>query len=133
MVEMQHKSGANGGIGEMVFYHTKFALSIAFPPIKLNSLALYHLEFTLMHLISIDISNNARVLEIYDGIVDKESGGGRGVKNIEVIIFDPWAIGVVKLLSKLGNIGNRTRSGGEGDGRVICSKPNWFVALHVLI
>jgi len=65
-----NESSLNGGVGEVVFYHTKLALSILFSPIKLNLLALYCLEFTLMCLISIYVSDNTRVLEIYDGIVD---------------------------------------------------------------
>jgi len=91
-VEMRDKPSVNGGIGEVSFHHTKLALSIALPSVKLNSLALYHLELTLMRPIPIDVSNNTRVLEVYNGIVDEELGGGRGVEDIKVIIFDPGAV-----------------------------------------
>ena len=42
-------------------------------------------------------------------------------------------VGVVELLSELGNIGNRTRSRGKGDGGVIHGEPNGFVCLNFLI
>jgi len=203
-VEMGNKSSANSGISEVAFHHAKLALSVFFPPIKLNSLALYRLEFALMCLIPINISNNTRVPEVYDGVVNEESGGGRRMENIEVVIFDPrtieigrgvcvcvkgdgvfrvspftnsynvsinpnlsegniscyfvlpvliekykrvlphittvvlappvsWVIGVIKLLSKLGNVGDGTGCARKGDGGVICGKPNWFVALNIVI
>ena len=67
-------------------------LSAAFPSVKLNLLVLYCLKFALVCSIPVDISNNPRILEIYDGIVNKESGCRRGVENIEVIIFDPRSV-----------------------------------------
>jgi len=201
---MRNKLGANSRIGEVSFHHIEFALGAVFPLIKLNSLALYHLEFTLMRLISINISDNTGILEINNGIVDEELGSGGRVENVEVVIFDPraievgsrmctcmegngklrvttlsssykvsidpslpegdvachhvlpvlieedewvlsrvtavilapsnsWMVWVVKLLSKLRDVGNRTRCGGERDGRVVLSKPNWFVILHAVI
>ena len=204
VIEMGGKSGANSSVSKVALHHTKFALSIVLPSIKLNLLALYRLELALMCSISINVSNNARVFEVYNGVVDEELGGGRGVKNIEIVIFDPrvveigrgmcmcmerdgvlgvspfadsynmsinpnlsegdvscnfilsilieedqgvlphitavvlapsdsWVIGVIKLLSELGNIGDRARSGGEGNGRVIHGEPNWFVVLYIVI
>ena len=203
-VEMGNKSGTNGSISEMLFHHTELALSVAFSPVKLNSLALYRLEFALMCLISINVSDNTRVLEIYDSIVDEKSGSGRRVENVEIVIFDPravevgrgmctcmkgngvfgvspfanpydvsinpnlsegdiscnliltilveedqrvlpritmvilappisWMIWVVKLLSELGNVGDGTRCGGEGDSGVIHSKSDRFVTLYIVI
>ena len=204
MVKVRNKSSANGGIGEVAFHHTELALSSFFPSIKLNSLTFYCLEFALVCLIPINISNNTRVFEVYDGVVDEESGGRGRVEDIEVIILDPraieiggrvcaplkgngvfgvsplansynvsvdsdlsegdvlryfilpilikedegvlphittvvlapsssWMVRVVKLFSKLGNVGNGARSGGEGDGRVIHSESNWFVALNIIV
>ena len=75
-IKMGDELSADGSVGEMSFHHTEFALSVVLPSIELNLLALYCLELTLMHLISVDVSNNTRVLEIYDGIVDEKSGGG---------------------------------------------------------
>ena len=194
----------NSSGGEMSFYHTEFALSVVLPFIKLDSLALYCLEFALMHSIPKNISDNTGIPEINDGIVDEESGGGRRMENVEVIVFDPgtievgsgmcscmkgdrilsiaalvssykvsidpnlpkgdiachlilsvfveedkwvlpritavvlappssWMVWVVKLLSELRNVRNGTRCGGEGNGRVVLSKPNWFVGLHVVV
>jgi len=37
------------------------------------------------------------------------------------------------LYAELGNVGDGTRSGREGDSGVICGKPNWFFTLHVVI
>jgi len=91
-VEMRDESSADGSIGEMSFHHTKFALSVAFSPIKFNLLVLYCLEFILMHSIPIDVSDNTRILEVYDSIVNEKSGGRGRVEDIEVIIFDPRAI-----------------------------------------
>ena len=204
MVKMRNKSGAHSGTSEVSFHHTEFCLSVVFPFVKFNSLTFHCLEFALMHLIPIDISNNARILEIDDSIVDEKSGSGVGMKNVEVIILDPrtieigsrvctcmegngkfrvttlvspykvgvdsnlsvsditchlvlpvfvekdkwvllritmvvlapptsWMVRVVELLGELRNVGNGTRGRGEGDGRVVCGKPNWFVALHIVI
>ena len=92
MVKVRGESGVDGGISEMAFHHTKLALGIIFLPIELNSLALYHLKFALMRLIPIDVSDNTRVFEIDNGIIDEESGGRGRMKNVEVIIFDPRMI-----------------------------------------
>ena len=203
-IEMRNELGANSSVSEVSFHHTEFALGAVFPSIELNSLALYRLEFALMCLISIDISNNTGILEIDDGIVDDELGSGGRVENVEVVIFDPrtieigsrmcvcmegngklrvttfaspykvsidpdlpegdiachlilsvlieedkwvllcitavvlapsnsWIIWIIKLLSKLRNVGDGARCGGEGDGRVVLSEPNWFVILHVVV
>jgi len=203
-VKVRNKSGTNSSAGKVSFHHTEFALGAVFPFIELNSLALHCLEFSLVSLISINISNNTRILEIDDGIVDEESGGGGGMENVEVIIFDPgtieigsgmctcmkrdrkfrvpmlaspykvsidpnlpegdiachlvlpvlieedkqvlpritavvltpsgsWMVWVIELLSKLRDVGNGTRCGGEGDGRVVLSKPKWFVVLYIIV
>ena len=91
-VEVRSELGANGSIGKVAFYRAELALGVILPPVELNLLALYRLEFTLMRLIPIDISDNTRVLEIYNGIVDEESRGGGRVEDIEVIILDPRAV-----------------------------------------
>ena len=75
-VEVGGKSSANGGISEVSFHHTEFAMGVVFPSIKLNLLALYCLEFALMHSIPINVSDNARILEINDGIVNEKSRSG---------------------------------------------------------
>jgi len=204
VVEVGNKSGMNRSAGEVSFHHTEFALGTVFPLVELNSLALYRLEFALVCPISIDVSNNTRILEIDDGVVDEKLGSGRGVENIEVVIFDPraieiggrvcmcmegdgklrvaalaspykvsidpnlpeddiachlilpilveedervllcitavvlapsisWMVRVIELLSKLGDVGNGARCGGEGDGRVIPGKPDRFIVLYVVI
>jgi len=91
-VEMGNESGANGSIGEVALHHAKLALSTFFPSVKLNSLTFYRLKFALVCLIPINISDNTRVFEVYDGIVDEESGGGGRMEDIEVVILDPRAI-----------------------------------------
>jgi len=91
-IEVRNESGANSSISKVSFYHTKLALGAVFPSIKFNLLALYRLEFALMCLISIDISDNTGILEIDNGVVDEESGGGRRVEDVEVVIFNPRAI-----------------------------------------
>ena len=91
-VKVRDKSGANGGIGEVALYHAKLALSVFFPSVKLDSLVLYRLKFILVCPIPINISNDTRVFEVYDGIVDEESGGGRRVEDVEIVILDPRAI-----------------------------------------
>jgi len=92
MVEMGSESSVNSGISEVSFHHAEFAFSAAFPSIKLNSLALYCLKFALVCSIPVDISNNPRILEIYDGVVNEESGCRGRMENIEVIIFDPRSV-----------------------------------------
>ena len=91
-VEVGSELGADGSVSEMVLHHTQLALSATFPSVKFNSLAFYHLEFTLMHPIPVDISDNTRVFEVYDGIVDEESGGRGRMEDVEVIVFDPRTI-----------------------------------------
>jgi len=203
-VKVRDKSGANCSIGEVSFHHVEFALSTIFPLIELNSLALYRLKFALMCPISVDVSNNTRILEIDNGIVDEESGSGGRMKNVEVVIFDPraievgggmcmcvegdrelgfptlvspykmsidpdlsegdvmchlvlsvlveedkqilphitavifapsdsWMVWVVKLMSELRNIGNGARCGREGDGGVVLSESDWFIALYIVV
>jgi len=204
MIKVRDKPSADGGIGEVALHHTKLALSIFFPSVELDSLALYCLEFTLMRSISVYVSDNTRVFEIYDGIVDEKSGSGGRMKDIEVIILDPrvievgggmctymkgngvlgvpslanpynvsvnsnlskgdvlrylvltilvekdkgvllhitaviltpsssWMVRVVKLFSKLGNVGNGARGRGKRDSGVIRGKPDWLVTLNIVI
>ena len=55
---------------------------------------------------------------------------------ITTVVLTPsgsWMVRVIKLLSELRDIGNGARCGGEGDGRVVLSEPNWFVILHVIV
>ena len=201
---MRNELGANSSVSKVSFHHTEFALGAIFPLIELNSLALYCRKFTLMCSISINVSNNTRILEIDNGIVDEESGSGGRVENVKVIIFDPgaieigsrvstcmegngmlgvatlvspykvsidpslsegdiachfvlpvlieedervllcitavvlapsnsWMVRIIKLLGKLRNVGDGTGCGGEGDGRVVCGKPDWFITLHVVV
>ena len=203
-IKMGNELGVNSSISEVPFHHAELRLSVVLPLIELNPLALYRLEFALMRPIPIDISDDTRVLEIDDGVVDEESGSRGGVENVEVVILDPrmveigggmcmcmkgdgefrvamlassykmsvdpnlsegdvachfilailieedkqvlprittvvlapsgpWMVWIIKLLSKLRDVGNGTRCGGEGDGRVVLSEPNWFVVLHVVI
>jgi len=204
IVEVGSESGADGSVGEMALHHTQLALSAIFSSVKFNSLAFYHLKFTLMCPIPVDICNNTGIFEVYDGIVDEESGGRGRVEDVEVIVFDPrtieigsrmcacmegdgifrvavlaspykvsvdpnlsegdvachliltilieedkrvlpyitvvilapsgsWMVRVIKLLSELRDVGNGARCGGEGDGRVVLSKPNWFIVLHIIV
>jgi len=203
-IEMRDKSGTNGSTCKVSFHHAEFALGAVFPSIKFNSLALYRLKFALMCSISIDVSNNTRILKIDNGVVDEKSGSGGGVENVEVVVLDPraievgsrmcmcmkgngklrvaalaspykmsidpnlpegdiachlilsvlidedkrllpcitmvilapsnsWVVWIIKLLSKLRDVGNGTRRGGKGDGGVVLSKPDWFVILHIVI
>jgi len=106
VVEVGSELGANGSVSEVLFHHAGLALSIAFPSVELNLLALYCLKFILVCSVPIDISDNPRILEIYDSIVNEELGCGRGVKNVEVVIFDPRSI----------EIGSRVCTCVKGDG-----------------
>ena len=90
--EVRNESSADGSVSEVALHHAELALCCLFPLIKLNLLALYRLEFAVMCSVPINISNNTGIFEVYDGIVDEELGGGRGVKNVEVVVFDPRAI-----------------------------------------
>ena len=203
-IEVRGESSADCCVSEVVFHYAEFALGGVFPFVKLDMLAFYRLELALMHPISINVSDNTRVLEIYDGVVDEKSGSGGRVEDVEVVIFDPrsieigrrvctcvkgngvfgvallansykvsidpnlsegnvscyfilsvlieedegilsqvtavvlapsetWMIGVVYLDAKLGNVGDGTRSGREGDSGIIRGKPNWFFTLHIVI
>jgi len=55
---------------------------------------------------------------------------------ITAVVLTPsgsWMIGVIKLLSKLGNVGDGTSCGGEGDSGIVCGKSNWFVTLNIFV
>jgi len=203
-IEMRDEPSADGGIGEVAFHHAELALGGIFSLIEFDTLAFYCLELALMRSIPINVSDNTRILEVYDGVVDDESRGRRRMEDVEVVIFDPraieigrgvcpcvkgdrvfgvallasphevsvnpnlskgdvscdfvlpilieedegvlpritavilapseaWMIGVIYLDTKLGNVGDGARSGREGNGGVICGKPNWFFTLHVVI
>ena len=93
-VKVGNEPCASSSMSKMSLHHTEFVLGIALPPIKLNLLALYCIEFALVCLISINISDNTRILEIDDSVVDEETRGGGGMENIEVVIFDPGAVEV---------------------------------------
>jgi len=203
-IEVGNELGVDSSISEMVLHHTQPTLSFIFSFVEFNSLVFYCLKFTLMCPIPVDISDNTGIFEVYDCIVDEESGGRGRVEDTEVIVFDPWTIEigsrmcvcmegngifrvamlaspykvsidsnlskgdvachlilpifieedkrvlpcvtvvvlapssswvvrVIKLLSELRDVGNGTRGGGEGDGRVVLSESNWFVVLHVVV
>jgi len=91
-VKVGNKSGANGSVSKVAFHYIEFALGVALPFVELDLLALYRLKLALTCLIPINISNNPRILEIYDGVVDEKAGGGGWMEDIEVIIFDPRMI-----------------------------------------
>ena len=60
----------------------------------------------------------------------------RVLPRITAVILAPsgsWMVWVIELMSELRDIGNGARCGGEGDGRVVLSEPNWFVILHVIV
>ena len=75
-IEVRDKSSANRGVGEMAFHRSEFALGGVFSLVKLDTLAFYRLKLILMRLISINISDNTRIFEVYNGVVDEESGSG---------------------------------------------------------
>jgi len=112
-VEVRSELGANSSRCEVSLHQAEFALGTVFPPIKLNSLVFYCLEFALMRPISINISNNTGILEIDDGIVDEKSGSGGRMKNVEVVIFDPRAVEV-------------------GSGMCLCMKGNGILGVATL-
>ena len=91
-IEMRNESGANRSVSEVTFYHVELGLGIVFPLVELDTLAFYRLKLALMRSIPIDVSNNTRVFEIYNGVVDKESGGGGRVKDVEVVVLDPRTV-----------------------------------------
>ena len=107
-IKVRNKLGANSSVSKVSFHHTEFALGTVFPLVELDSLALYHLEFTLMCSIPINVSDNTRILEIDNSIVDEESGSGGRVEDVKVVIFDPGTI----------EIGSRMCACMEGDGEL---------------
>ena len=204
IIKMGSKLSVDGSVSEVSLHHTEFALGAVLPSIEFNLLALYRLKFALMCSISINVSDNAGILEINNGIVNEESGGGGRVKNIEVVILDPrtieigswmrthmegdgvlrvavlaspynvsidtnlpkgdilchlilsvlieedkwvlpcittviltppcsWMVWVIKLLSELRDVGDGAGCGGKGNGGVVLSKSNWFIALYIVV
>ena len=93
-IEVGSESSANRGIHEVALHHTKLGLGIVFSLVKLNALVLYCLELTLMRSIPINISDNTGVFKINDGVVDKKSGSGGRMEDVEVVIFDPRSVEV---------------------------------------
>jgi len=66
-------------------------------------------------------------------LVEKDKRVLSRITAITLAPSDSWVVWVIELLGELGNVGDRTRRGGEGNGRVIPSEHNWFVILHVVI
>ena len=44
-----------------------------------------------------------------------------------------WMIWVIYLYAELGNVEDGAGCGGEGNSGVVCSEPDWFVALDFLV
>jgi len=113
-VKVRGKSSTNGSVSEVLLHHTELALGTAFSSIKFNLLALYHLKFVLVCPISVDISDNTRIPEIYDGVVDEELRGGGGVKDVEVVVFDPRVVEI-------------------GSGMCLCVEGNGILGITLLM
>jgi len=113
-IEVGNESSVDCGISEVAFHHAELALSTFFPSVELDSLALYHLEFTLMCSISVYVSNNTRVFEIYNGIVDEESRHRRGMEDVEVVVLDPKTVKI-------------------GRGMCTCMKGNGVLGIPLLV
>ena len=91
-IEVRDESSANSGVSEVSLYLIELALSVTFSSVKFNLLVFYHLKFALMCLIPVDVSDNTRVFEVYDGIVDEKLGSRERVEDIEIIILDPRTV-----------------------------------------
>jgi len=68
--EVGNKASAYSSVGEVAFHNTELGLCISLTVVKLSALMFDCHELVLVCPIPINVSNNTRVLEIYNGIVD---------------------------------------------------------------
>jgi len=66
-------------------------------------------------------------------LIEKNEGVLPRITAVILAPSETRMIGVVHLDAELGNIGDGTRSGREGNSGVIRSEPNWFFTLHIVV
>jgi hypothetical protein len=92
LVEMGDEAGANGGVGEAALGVQKLTFELLFAVLDGDFLPLAALSLIDVRAVPVDISDNARVLEVSKGIIDEGTGSVGGVENVVVRIFGTWAI-----------------------------------------
>jgi hypothetical protein len=92
LVEMGNKVGLNSSMGKTTLSIKKLTLKLLLVAFKGYLLPLAALHLVNIRAVPMDVSNDARVLEIGKGIVDEGAGSVRGMKNVVVCIFRTRAI-----------------------------------------
>jgi len=82
------------GMGEVPLHCQKLGLSVIFGIVQLHSSPLHVSQLVLVCSVPVYVRNDPWVFKVDEGIVDKEAASGRGMKNVEVSVFDPSAVEV---------------------------------------
>jgi hypothetical protein len=94
LVEMGSEAGANGGVGEAALSVQKLTFQLLFTILDSDLLPLAALSLIDVRAVPMDVSDNARVLEVSKGVVNEGASGVGGVEDVVVRIFRTRAIKV---------------------------------------
>jgi hypothetical protein len=87
LVEVRNKVGADGGMGKAALGIQKLTFKLLFIVLDSDLLPLAALHLVDIGAVPMDVSDDARVFEVSEGIVDESAGSVGGVENIVVRIL----------------------------------------------
>jgi len=92
--QMREKLGAGGSVSKVALHSKELGLSSIFSVSQFYLSPFHVLQLNLVCLISMHVSNNPRIFEVNEGIVDKDSASRQGVEEPKVSVFDSGTIEV---------------------------------------
>jgi hypothetical protein len=87
LVKMRDEAGTDGGMGKATLSIQKLTLKLLFVVLDDDLLPLAALSLIDVRAVPVDVSNDARVLEVSKGVIDKGAGSVGGVENVMVRVF----------------------------------------------
>jgi hypothetical protein len=94
LVEMGDETSTDGGMGKTTLSIQKLTLKLLFTVLDGSLLPLAALSLVDIRVVPMDVSDDARVLEVSKGVVDKGAGSVGGVEDVVVRVFRTRAIEV---------------------------------------
>jgi hypothetical protein len=94
LVKVGNKAGADGGMGETTLSVQKLTLKLLLIVLDGDLLPLAALSLIDVRAVPVDVSDDARVLEVSKSLVDKGTSGVGRMKNVVVRVFGTRAIEV---------------------------------------
>jgi len=85
---------ANCSMSEVSFTIQHLFVGIALLIVKVKVLSLDALKLVMLCMEHVDISYNSRIPKMVEGIINNKAGGGAGVEDCMVSIFNTWTIEV---------------------------------------